>query len=247
LEPPNLCKQKPPALGKWEAWVDAKVKGQQCEVVGFPRIFTEHATGGQGDSNPDHVLEIHPALRMRCSISSADIDFRPFLKIHKGMRRMKDTTAASCFQGRELRVRKNAERYEFKQNGGGSCGNFAVVSIAFYKREWVHEINGGHSAIVRAFVGQEGPFTLKVYTLAGTEADQILVDAAVGLNGSRLLVHGMITYDYFNILRAVRRPDRSWLPDAMLKTWTPVEFPVALVLFGESPEATVSNDSDGDD
>lgn len=247
VEPPNLCKQKAPAPGKWESWADANVKGQDCEVTGFPRIFTEHATGGQGESNPDHVLEIHPALAMTCSATSVDIDFRPFLKMYKGMRRLKDQTAAECFQHRKLFVRKNGANYEFKQDGGGSCGNFAVVSIALYKKEWVHEIHGGHAAIVRAFAGQEGPFTMKVYTLAGTEADQILAGAVSGLSKSRLLVHGMITYDYFNILRAVRNPDKSWLSDSKLRAWTAVEFPVSLVLFGKSPEPPASDDADGDD
>lgn len=247
VEPPNLCKQKPSAFAKWESWVDAKVKGQDCEVTGFPRIFTEHATGGQGESNPDHVLELHPALGITCAASDTDVDFRPFLKMYKGMRRVKATTAAECFRDRKLSVRKNGANYEFKQEGGGSCGNFAVVSIAFYSDKWVHEINGGHSAIVRAFAGAEGPLTIKVYSLAGTEADQLLAGVLANKTKSRVLVHGMITYDYFNILRTIRTRDGEWLPEGRLRSWTPVEYPIALVLFGKSPEPPAADDADGDD
>jgi hypothetical protein len=64
---------------------------------------------------------------------------------------------------------------------------------------------------------------------------------------SRVLVHGMITYDYFNVLRAVRTPDHKWKSDAELRRWTPVDHPISLVLFGKSPESPAGDDADGDD
>src|SRR5712691_2570314 len=72
-EPINLCKRAP--LGStgqvsekklreiiWPNLFDQKVMNKTCDVVGFPRIFTEHASSGTaGGANPNHVFEIHPA------------------------------------------------------------------------------------------------------------------------------------------------------------------------------------------
>jgi hypothetical protein len=54
-EPPNECRYLPgaakptttPTAAKWRALLDAKVVHKDCTVLGFPRIFTEHAEGGQ--------------------------------------------------------------------------------------------------------------------------------------------------------------------------------------------------------
>ncbi len=56
VEPPNLCKFLPTAsLGPtWPQVFDRKVMNRDCEVTGFPRIFTEHAHGGgEGGANPN--------------------------------------------------------------------------------------------------------------------------------------------------------------------------------------------------
>jgi hypothetical protein len=203
--------------------------GQQCQVVGFPRIFTEHASGNSDPSNPNHVLEIHPALSLTCG--SFQLDMRSFLKVYPGMRQIQPETAAACIAGRQLQVRKHDASYEFRQSGGGSCGNFAVMQATINPR-WVRRISGGHSAIARVSPGGEGSYSLKLYTYVGTREDNLLANIAQGREPSRrLYFHGMFTYDYFSILRAVRDADGTWLP---VTDWTEVRFPLAFVVFGET-------------
>src|SRR5438874_11265503 len=45
VEPPGLCKNDPPAVSAtdWPSYLDASVMGKTCQIIGFPRIFTEHA------------------------------------------------------------------------------------------------------------------------------------------------------------------------------------------------------------
>jgi hypothetical protein len=236
VEPPNVCKERAagmPSTGSptslWPKYLDQHVMGQQCEVVGFPRIFTEHAAGNADPSNPNHVLEIHPALSLTCG--SFQLDMRSFLKAYPGMRQIKPETAASCIAGRQLQVRKHDATYEFRQSGGGSCGNFAVMQ-ATVNPKWVRKISGGHSAIARVSPGGGGSYSLKLYTYGGTREDNLLANIAQGREPSRrLYFHGMFTYDYFSILRAVRDPDGTW---RTVSEWTDVRFPLAFVVFGEA-------------
>lgn len=79
------------------------------------------------------------------------------------MRQTKPETMGRCLEGRRLSVRKRDTRYEFRQTGGGPCGNFAVVQ-ATIDPAWVRAVTGGHSAIARVSPGGRGPFTLKLYT-----------------------------------------------------------------------------------
>src|SRR5947208_3572202 len=105
--------------------------GKECTVTGFPRIFAEHVEGGgSGGSNADHVLEIHPALKISCP-GGTNLDFSSAIKIFPGMRKITDESAATCIEKRRLWVRKNADRYEFAEEGakgsGGRCGNFVAL------------------------------------------------------------------------------------------------------------------------
>lgn len=239
VEPPNLCKERAPGMSQqtsetrlrnelWPRYLDEHVMSRTCDVQGYPRIFTEHASGNTDPANPDHVLEIHPALRIMCG--TFDLDMRSFLKAYPGMRKIKAQTAARCVDGRFLYVRRRSSRYEFSEGGGGSCGNFALFKTTLV-REWIRKIRGGHSAIVRASPGGLGPFTLKIYTYEGTPEDRTVRNVLAGSNVSRrLYYHGMLTYDYFAVLRTVRDRDDAWLG---VPEWTRVRFPLAFVVFGE--------------
>ena len=74
VEPPNVCKLRIPQIAQsgsiktaWTSYFDTHVKGKSCEVTGFPRIFSEHSSGGEaGSSNPDHVVEVHPQIGKHC-------------------------------------------------------------------------------------------------------------------------------------------------------------------------------------
>ena len=239
VEPPNVCKYSPPGSTAasetllrnkiWPAFLDAHVMGKSCEVRGFPRIFTEHAQGESDPANPNHVLEIHPALSIRCDGES--VSFSSFLRYIPGMRAIKPSTAASCIRQRELKVRYADGQYEFKE-GGGQCGNFVIVEVSMLDPAWIRKVKGGHSAIARVSADGASTATLKIYTLEGTEIDSWLADAMQnGVGNARILLHGMLTYDYFAILKAVRTADGEWTHPG---DWQEVRFPLALVVFGQA-------------
>src|SRR5215813_9373587 len=150
VEPPNLCLFVPPGVSKspgsfWPKNFDDNVISKTCEVKGFFRIFTEHASGTPTPSNPNHVFEVHPALSIKCGDN--EISFKTFLSAPEGLRAIKATTATICMT-RSLQVRFKNNRYEF-QEGTQQCGNFAIIEITNLNQAWVHKMNGGHSAIAR--------------------------------------------------------------------------------------------------
>jgi hypothetical protein len=239
VEPPNFCKLRaagmPAATSEqklrdelWPAFLDANIMGRTCTVAGYPRLFTEHASG-TGGANPDHIVEIHPALSFACGDTT--YDFTPFLRVFEGMPHIQDQTTSNCIRERKLQVRRENSRYEFKEEGG-QCGNFAIVQ-ARINPAWIRAISGGHSAIARVLAGNEGPFTLKLYTYAGTPEDDRLaaIQADADTSNDPLMLQGLFTYDYFSILKATRDQSGQWLA---VDHWTPVDFPLALVVFGSA-------------
>jgi len=243
VEPPNLCEMSPSGdqSGSTQGWIPIfdNVNGKTCRVTGFPRIFTEHATGSSGPSNPNHVFEVHPALAINCE--AQNLTFSNFLKVFPGMRAISPSTTASCVADRQLEVRSdsNNERYLFRESGG-KCGNFAIVEVDNIVGNSVRSVGGGHSAIARVSPDGQSIVTLKLYTLAPSEIDNWLA----GLSNSSptpnmKLVHGLFTYDYFAFQKLLHPRGGEWrsLPD-----WTNVNFPLALVVFGEAQSAPWSTE-----
>lgn len=239
VEPPNVCKFPPPDTSPtsetqlreqiWPEYLDAHVIGKDCDVQGFPRIFTEHAQGHPDPANPNHVFEIHPALAITCG--AGHISFASFLSYLPNMRAVLPSTASSCINDRELWVRYADGQYEFQEKGG-RCGNFAVVEVSSLNSAWIHKIKGGHSAIARVSADGTSTATLKIYTLDGTQIDSWLADAMQnGVGSGRILLHGLFTYDYFSIVKAVRTTDGQWKHAG---DWVKVDFPLALVVYGQA-------------
>lgn len=235
VEPPNLCKNQPPGGGTWADFVDQSLIGQTCTVIGFPRIFDEHLVGDETPTNPHHMLEIHPALKIDCD--TADLDATGFLAYHEGMSEIQASSAATCFDTRLwVRQRDDLDRYEFLANRHRYCGNFASFELSVFT-EWIRQLsNTGHSAIVRVRPEGMGYRTLKIYTYPGTPADALLASfmgSADPHHGAYL--HGMLTFDYFSIIKTLRNQDGSW---KSVPEWTEVPFPLALVVFGgkEDPD-----------
>ncbi len=250
-EPPNVCHERLPGAPKtgsigvpWIALFDNLTQShQKCTVVGFPRIFAEHAAGeGTGGSNADHVLEIHPALSISCD-NGVTLDLSKQLKVFPGMRKITDASASACLEQRKLWVRKHDDRYEFAEEGakgsGGRCGNFVVLDAIFHKgAEYVREFDkneaghGDHSAIAWVTVGDLGPYSLKIYTYRDTPEDAELAQVMAGTRdpSDPMHLHGLLTYDYFTIIRSLQDKDRNWLES--IDDWKEVPHPLALVVFG---------------
>lgn len=242
VEPPNLCKFLPGAANpttqttkpQWRALLDKRVIGKTCDVEGFPRIYTEHAEGGStGGSNPNHVFEIHPATRISCPGSSS-IDFTGFLRAFSGLRHIQPASAHECLTTLRLWVRyhnaDDEDHYEFFQDRSPRCGNFAIVEIGSLPREWIQSTAGGHTAIGRVTANGHDRLTLKLYAVTGTATDDWFARLKKGqqnLDDPRL-VHGILTYDYFAILRTLEQNGQL----SRSTEWLQVRFPLALVILG---------------
>lgn len=246
VEPPNLCKFRPngnnPSTsslatlrGIWHPRLDNDVLNENCEVTGFPRIFTEHLTADPNDappSNPNHVFEIHPTTRIACAGVQA-LDFIKNLRSFPTLRHIQASSAHTCITGLKLWVRyhEQEDHYEFAQQRPGVCGNLAIVEVTSVPREWIQATPGGHTAIARITTNGADDLTLKLYAIEGSAANDWLARVKAGkpqLNDPRL-VHGIFTYDFFSIVRAIGdsggvlgKPDQ----------WREVRFPLAFVLLG---------------
>jgi hypothetical protein len=231
VEPPNLCKEPAPgaAGATWPQVFDDQVMTKECEVTGFPRLFTEHAGGQPLPANPNHFFEMHPALAIKPVSGGDGLDFQTFLKFHEGLPSIKPVSAASCMEKRKLSVRREKGKYFFREDGG-TCGNFIKVE-ATIPQEWIKKIKGGFSAIARVTPPEEGTYSLKIYGMEGTPGGALLEGLMTQESDGRIFLHGLLTYDYFAILRTVRQQDGTWLK---ISNWKAVPFPLALVIFGEA-------------
>jgi hypothetical protein len=162
VEPPNLCKFKPcsttPVTGTtstkalWATKIDNTVLKKDCAVEGFPRVHTEHATGGGlGASNPRHVFEIHPATEIVCG--STDLPFVKLFRSFPDVRHISAASAHTCITQLKMWVRYHNEdaedQYEFFQDRPANCGNFVIVEVSSVPQEWIQATGGGQTAIGR--------------------------------------------------------------------------------------------------
>ncbi len=240
VEPPNLCKFPPPGqtassesnLRKeiWPDYLDDHFMGKSCGVRGFFRIYTEHVQGSSDPANPNHVFEIHPAMYIKAGAD--EISFDSLLKAFNGMSHVKPETAASIIADKTLKVRYNTSTQQYEYLVQGKTGNFAIVEVGKINKDWIRSTGGGHSAIARVSPDGKSRMSLKLYTLSGTEADTWLQDIAQGKGSSRrILLHGLFTFDYFSIIKAIRTQEGVWSTDS---GWKNVEYPMAFVVFGET-------------
>ena len=220
VEPPNLCRFKPnnatpttttPNL-IWKNLFDTSMKDKECDVTGFPRLYTEHMGEGDGTSpsNPAHVLEIHPATRITCD-GAKPVDFIKHFRTFPGLTHIQPASAQTCLSTLRIWVKYHADedQYEFFQRRSGKCGNLAIVEVTGLPREFIQQTGGGRTAIGRITANGEDTRTLKLYTIAGTPADEWFArvkDSKEQFDDPRL-VQGFLTYDYFAIIRALEEKD----------------------------------------
>lgn len=241
VEPPNVCRFKPnnptPTTTTpntiWKNLFDTTMKDKQCDVTGFPRLYTEHmGEEGSSPSNPAHVLEVHPATRIACD-GATPVDFVPNFRSVTGLRHIQAVSAHECISTLKLWVKYHAEvdHYEFVQDRSGRCGNLAIVEVTSLPREWIRQTGGGRTAIGRVTANGEDIRTLKLYAVEGTPADAWFARVKEGKEefGDPRVVHGFLTYDYFSIIRALGdKGGKLGQPPG----WEEVRFPMAFVILG---------------
>jgi hypothetical protein len=89
------------------------------------------------------------------------------------------------------------------------------------------------------WVGESGPFPLKLYTYAGTPVDAAVAQLLASPDESaslELSLHGLVTYDYFTIVQQLQEEDGNggfrW--KGVMKDFEAISHPLALVVFGKA-------------
>jgi hypothetical protein len=244
VEPPNLCKFPPPGKTAtsetnlrdvvWPEYLDDNFMDKTCEVTGFLRIFTEHAQGSKDAANPNHVFEIHPAIKMKTG--NQEVLFDKFLMAIEGMRHIQPSTTAAIINDLTLKLRYNSTKNQYEFLVHGKTGNFAIIEVGYVNKDWVKFTGGGHSVIARVSPDGKSRTTLKLYTLSGTDSDTWLEGIMNGKSSSqRILLHGLFTFDYFSIIRALESKDskdpKDWYTG---NDWIEIKYPLAFIVFGET-------------
>jgi hypothetical protein len=240
VEFPNWCEFSPQGQlgesfnelkGEWDDFAGSNLDGQNCDVTGFLRIFTEHADTGGGPTNPNHVYEYHPALSVACG--SRNFSFANMLRAFPNLRHISPTAASNCISGRRLQVRFSHNRYEFQESGGGTCGNFAIVRVSALDMDWSFETGGGHYAFATVTADGHHAGQIGLYTLSGTDMDSWLSQAisSGGMGHSTKVIHGVFAYDWEAIIDTLTDAQGNLKRPGQ---WTEVDFPLALITYGET-------------
>ena len=191
----------------WKNPFDTKMKNKECDVTGFPRIYTEHlGENGAHPSNPPHVFELHPVTGITCD-GETPLNFVPNFRTFASLKHILPSSAHECISTLKLWAKYHAEvdHYEFSQDRSGKCGNLAIIEVSSLPREWIQETGGGRTAIGRITANGEDTRTLKLYAIGGTSIDDWFARTKDGKEqfDDPRLVHGILTYDYFSIIRAL--------------------------------------------
>jgi len=240
VEFPNWCLFNPDGqqgdsfntlTNKWDTFAGSNLDNKTCNVTGFLRIFTEHAQGAGGATNPNHAYEYHPALSMACGTQT--FSFTNMLGAPAGLRHISNSAASNCIAGRQLQVRFKNHIYEFQESGGGSCGNFAIVKASAINLNWSFAINGGHYTFATVTADGQHSGGIGVYTLTGSDLDSWLAQTITqgGMGNTTKTIHGVFTYDWEAIFDTLSDDQGNLLHPSQWKT---VEFPMALIAYGEA-------------
>ncbi|HVT14954.1 MAG TPA: hypothetical protein VHQ90_02085 [Thermoanaerobaculia bacterium] len=249
LEPPNVCAEQ----GKnWRTAINA-FANKDCVAHGFVRVWPEHLTSGSGCSNPNHFMELHPLQTLKCGGTDV-LDFTSKLRVVEGLG-YKSVSIVRQMMGLQLWVcegcgggssEANLTPIEFDYCFGANCkrgqaSNFArfqaKVLPATIRPKPDQTLEGFATAIARVLpVDQNGQSSgtrfelLKLYALKGSDFyDKLLAIQKAGGTPPPLDIIGIFTVEPLSVLKVIEKPD---FPHA---TWVSVPFPVALVVFGETP------------
>jgi hypothetical protein len=240
VEFPNWCEFNPQGnLGdnlatlkqKWNTFATSNLDNKTCDVTGFLRIFTEHASGGGGATNPDHAYELHPALSMKCG--SQTFNFGDMLRASPGLRHISNGAASSCITGRKLKVKFAHNRYEFTESGGGSCGNFVIIRVSAINAAQSVPMGGGHYTVATVTADGSHSGEVGLYTLADSPLDDWLEQAIGngGIGSSTKIIHGVFTYNWQSIINTLRNSNGTLRRPAQLVEIRPS---LAVIAYGES-------------
>lgn len=235
LEPPNLCKapRKPTRAELNE------LSGEQCTANGFLRAWPEHLDNGSGCSNPDHVLEVHPMVKLTCPDASYDFLDKLHAEEDLGYKtpaivnRMLDMQFWVC-RGCSADETMLAFDYCFGNPcTAGHASNFARMKAEIIRStirpEEGKTLDGVATAIARVQPDPDSPRrrAVKLYAVKGTKFyDDLLAERKKSGAAPAFDILGIFSLDPFSV---VRRVDGGNFTDG---EWEEVNHPVCLLVFG---------------
>ncbi len=236
LEPPNVCEDP---QGHWRTTIN-ELQGQECTGTGFIRVWPEHLKTGSGCSNPNHFLEVHPMTRLVCGSTTHDFTAMVYAGAALGYR---TPTTVHAMEGLKLWVYRDGDTLDFDYCFGNPCkrgqaSNFARLKVNVLRNTIRPEpgktLPGFASAIARvAAVNAQGSEEsqyqlLKLYAIDGTDFyTTLLAERDETGTVPKWDIIGIFTIDPFSILRTIEQSTFA------SKTWTSVNYPVSLIVFGE--------------
>jgi hypothetical protein len=238
LEPPNVCKH-PGA--KWRSTIN-KHRGEDCTATGFLRAWPEHLSMGQGCSNPEHFLEVHPLLSLSCGTTTydftsmlradSDLGSRPALTV-ANMLELKLWVCRGCTGAEDVAT------IAFDYCFGNPCTRGRASNFARFNARVVRDTirvrtgkarNGYATAIARVTHADDTPKTmtlLKVYAIKGTDFyNELLTQHGKTGTVPTWDILGIFAIDPTSVLRTI---DRASFRDI---EWVPVTNPVTFIVFG---------------
>jgi hypothetical protein len=235
LEPPNLC-QPPRKPTRAEL---NELSGEECTANGFLRAWPEHLDNGSGCSNPDHFLEVHPMVRMKCPSQSFDFIDKLHAEEDLGFKspeiveKMMDMQYWVC-RGCSADEKMLSFDYCFGDPcRAGHASNFARMSAEII-RSTIRPVEGRTLDDVATVIARVQPDPdsprrrpMKLYAVKGTKFyDDLLAERGKTGPATTFEVLGIFALDPFSIVRTIEGKKFS---DG---EWTPVGDPVSLVVFG---------------
>lgn len=241
LEPPSICAD---GGNKWRTKIN-EFKGASCVGHGFLRAWPEHLTTGSGCSNPNHILEVHPMLTLKCG-NAEPLDFTGGLRVVAGLG-YKDPAIVNKMLSLQLWVCRTCvssgeglSPLAFDFCFGKNCTRESASNFARFKARIIastirpesgNPSSGFVSAIARVQpVDQQGKpsgsrmVPLKLYALEGSAFSKALLEMRGATHAADLDLIGLFTIDPFSVLKVIEH--------AAEEQWEPVPYPVAFVVFG---------------
>lgn len=250
LEPPNICE----APGSNEAWrqdMDA-LQGSVCNAFGVLRVWPEHLEVSRYCSNPGHVLEVHPLLRIDCT-NGDSYDFLSMLYVPEELG-FKEPSRAREMMDMHLWLRRDGSvpggtnmvsfDYGFGDNHSrGHASNFARLRVRIlpeYIRQPLddNDVSRGFATVIARVlpVNRQGNSDsarremLKIYAVEGTTFFDNLIDRIDTTGpGDELDIVGIFTFDSLSIIKVIEDSNPPF------GEWVNVPYPVSFIAFGERP------------
>lgn len=249
LEPPNICH----AEGSDDSWRQdmMDLQGSTCDAFGVLRVWPEHLDVGPHCSNPGHVLEVHPLLKLDCD-NGASFAFLDELYVPEDLG-FKDPAKVRQMIGMHLWLKRESMPggentvsfdYGFGNNHGrGQASNFARLRVRIMP-EFIRtskDANGVSrqfaSVIARVLpVDKQGHsnaaqwLLLKIYAVEGTPFfDNLMQRVGTTGFGEEFDIVGIFTFDSLSIIKVI---ENAATP---VGAWVEVPYAVSFIAFGERP------------